>query len=92
MALHLTNHALERMAQRGIRMSDLDLILELGSEVDDGYLVRDKDCRELEAVLKQFLNRVRRLKGKRVVVADGCVVTTFHARKGEQRRLLRYGH
>jgi hypothetical protein len=92
MALHLTGHALERMAQRGIRMSDLDLILKIGCEVDDGYLVRDKDCRELEATLKQFLNRIRRLRGKRVVVADGCVVTTFHARKNEQKRLLRAGH
>lgn len=92
MALHLTDHALERMAQRGIRMSDLDLILELGSEVDDGYLVRDKDCRELETVLKQFLGRVRRLRGKRVVVADGSIVTTFRARRGEQKRLLRHGH
>jgi hypothetical protein len=92
MALHLTDHALERMAQRGIRMSDLDLILEIGCEVDDGYLVRDKDCRELETILKQFLNRVRRLKGKRVVVEDGCVVTTFHARRGELKRLLRNNH
>jgi hypothetical protein len=92
MALRLTDHALGRMAQRGIRMSDLDLILELGSEVDDGYLVRDKDCRELETVLKQFLGRVRRLRGKRVVVTEGCVITTFHARRSEQKHLLRAGH
>jgi len=43
-SLRLTDHALRRMAQRNISASDLDWILAIGSEVEDGFLVRQKDC------------------------------------------------
>lgn len=84
-----TNHACERLAQRGFQVSDIDLIMEVGSEVDDGFIVRDKDFQEVERALKMFMNRVRRLKCKRLVVSDGCLVTAFHAKRSEERRLLR---
>jgi hypothetical protein len=87
--LQITSHALSRMAQRNISMSDVDLIMQIGAEVDDGFLVREKECQLLEQQVKQFLNRVRRLKGKRIVVTDGCLVTAFHADRCEEKRLLR---
>lgn len=87
--LNLSRHGCERLAQRGFHTSDIDLILEIGSEVDDGFIVREKDLQEIERTVKSFMNRVRRLKGKRLVVSDGCLVTAFHAKPSEERRLLR---
>jgi hypothetical protein len=85
----LTRHALTRMAQRAIGGDDLDLILWVGTEVEDGYLVRAKDCQAVERKLKHLMHRVRRLEGKRVVFAGNRIVTAYHASPGTERRLLR---
>jgi hypothetical protein len=85
----LTNHAITRLAQRGMSLSNVELITVIGSEVRDGYFVRTKDCQAVERELKQLIRRIRRLKGKRIVVADGRVITAFHAKPREERRLLR---
>jgi hypothetical protein len=85
----LTRHAVVRMGQRAIREDDVDLIVLIGTEVEGGYLVRSKDRQAAERQLKQLLNQVRRLDGKRVVVADGRVVTAYHAEPAKERSLLR---
>ena len=41
--LRLTQHALARMAQRGIQPSDIPFILAVGSEVPDGLMVLKSD-------------------------------------------------
>ena len=89
MNCRLSDHAVERLAQRGIAISDVDLIMEIGSEVPDGYLVRAVDRRSIEQSVKRLLARVRRLEGKRLVVVDGCIVTGYHASARQERRLLR---
>jgi hypothetical protein len=88
-ALKLTNHAIQRISQRGITPCDIDLVLSLGTEVRDGYLMREKDCRARVAALKREIERIERLEGKRVVIAGECVVTTFHVKQSEDRRLIR---
>jgi hypothetical protein len=88
-ALVLTGHAAVRMAQRSIKMNDIDLIALIGTEVDGGYLVLAKDCQRIERELKRFLDRIWRICGKRLVVADGRIVTAYHASRSHQRRLLR---
>src|SRR5438309_1728866 len=90
--LMLTSHAAARMAQRCIKVNDSELIALIGTEVEDGYLVRTKDCQEVERVLKNFLAQVWRLRGKRLVVANGRIVTAYHASPRYQRRLLRNAH
>jgi hypothetical protein len=87
--LTVTDHAAIRMAQRSVSMGDLELAALIGIEVDNGYLVLAKNCKRLEGDLKVLLNRVRRLEGKRLVSADGRIVTTYHASKRQERRLLR---
>ncbi len=42
-SLHLTAHAAVRMSQRGLANDDLELIKWIGTEVEGGYLVREKD-------------------------------------------------
>jgi hypothetical protein len=84
-----TRHALVRMGQRGIHSGDIDLIVLIGTEVEGGYLVRSKDRQSAERQLKQLLEQVRRLEGKRAVIADNRVVTAYHARPARERSLLR---
>ncbi len=91
-ALTLTSHATLRMAQRSIKLQDAELIALIGTEVEDGYLVRDKDYLLVEADLKRLLERLRRVVGKRLVVANGQIVTAYHATRSYQRRLLRRAH
>jgi hypothetical protein len=88
-ALRLTAHAAVRITQRGIALNDLDLITWLGTEVDGGYLVREKDFAELDRELKHFRQRVKRLVGKRLVIDGNRVVTGYHLVPENERRLLR---
>ncbi|MDA8050381.1 MAG: hypothetical protein M0002_10300 [Rhodospirillales bacterium] len=78
-----------RMAQRGIREDDLQLAMLIGTEVEGGYFVRDKNCEEEVRRLKKRIGRVLRLKGVRTVVAGDRVVTTYHAARKKERTLLR---
>lgn len=89
MNLHLTQHSIERLAQRGFQSTDAELIMAIGSEVEDGYFVSAKDCQAIEREVKRFLERLRRLGGKRLVVSDGCLITGYRATKREEKRLLR---
>lgn len=84
-----TGHALTRMAQRGIRFTDIDVIMAVGTEVKDGILVRRKDVEMAERCLREAIKALRRVEGKRLVMADGQLLTAYHARGGVQRRLLR---
>ena len=90
MSVCASTHAIARMAQRGIRLSDVDLALEIGTAVADGVLIRERDYQEIERATKEFLRRVRALKGKRLVVAGDTIVTAYHASRAEERRLLRH--
>ena len=85
----LTQHAAIRAAQRGIAQSDIDLIILIGTEVEAGYLVREKDYFEAERLVKSFLQRVRHLIGKRVVLEGAKVITVYHASGSHQRRIRR---
>lgn len=87
--LAITDHAAVRMAQRGIQTKDADLIVLIGTEVEDGYLVREKDYQQIEHVLKTLLARFKRLVGKRLVVTEGRVITAYHASRNKRRYLLR---
>ncbi len=88
-ALHLTKHAVLRMSQRGIRLDDLELAEFIGTEVEGGHFVRQRDAQSFERDAKKLINRVRRLVGKRVVRSGGAIVTAYHAGRSKERRLLR---
>jgi hypothetical protein len=84
-----TAHAIVRLAQRAIRPDDVDLALAIGTLVEDGVLVTRKDCEEFEHYLKRLADQVRRLSGKRLVLASDRIVTGYHASPRQQQRLLR---
>jgi hypothetical protein len=76
----LTLHARQRVAQRGFRQGDLDLVMLLGHRTPDGYVLRDQDVQELIADLT-------RLRGVYVVAPDG--VTVVSAYRASRRRVKR---
>lgn len=86
--LCLTKHSGIRLAQRSIRLEDADLIAAIGTEVADGFFVRNRDCGAIEHQLKRLADRIRRLRGKRLVVLSGQILTGYHPTTRKQRRLL----
>jgi len=87
--ISISRHAEERSAQRGIPINDLEILMLIGCEVEDGYFVRDKDCEVVERELLYALKRIRRLRGTRMVVANGCAVTAYRPDRRQEQRLLR---
>jgi len=89
-AMDPTAHALMRLAQRGLSLSDVELITEFGADVGDGrYYLRAKDWQEAERQLKRFIDRGRRLVGRLAVTGDGFLITAYCVRRAKERRLLR---
>jgi hypothetical protein len=86
--LMLTDHAAVRMVQRGIRINDCELIALVATPVDDGYFVRDQDCQWLEKYLKCVLERLRRIRGKRLVVTNGRIVTASRLLGGDTKIII----
>ena len=86
---HLTQHALIRMSQRGIRLDDLELAEFIGTDVEGGCLVRRRDVEAFVHELKKLADQARRLEGKRTVRAGDTVVTAYHIKRAKERRLLR---
>jgi hypothetical protein len=87
--LYPTAHAATRMSQRGLATDDIELIRWIGTEVEGGYLVREKDFQALDRELKQLRDQVRKLVGKRLVLEGDRVITAYHAARSKQRVLLR---
>ena len=83
------------MSQRGIRRSDLDILLAHGTEVSpDRFRLRKRDAAQLIRNLKEQIARLERLTDKEIVVADGWLITAYHRTrpsKPSKRRAGRRG-
>lgn len=91
-ALALSNHAEARMRQRGVRISDLELILGCASEIgEDIYFLSRKDADREIRRRKHEIQALQRLQGQKIVVADDTVVTCYRSRRRDQKRMLRKG-
>jgi hypothetical protein len=87
-SLDLTVHAVMRTAQRGLADDDLELIRWIRTEVEGGYLVREKDFQALDRELRQLRDQARRLVGKRLVLAGDRLERIC----SDQNRVLRHAH
>ena len=87
-----SRHAKTRMQQRGIRKSDIPIILACGTQIDDEtYLMRNRDAaREIEA-RKREIQTLSRLANRKVVIRDGRVITAYPSNSADQKRTLRRG-
>ncbi len=93
MNLTLTQHAQSRVRQRGMRESDIPVIVAAGTPVDDDslfLLAQDVD-REIR-LRKQEINALERLRGCRVVIAGDKVLTVYRPSRRTEKRLLRGEH
>lgn len=88
--LELTPHAIARLAQRAVSIEDIEIISLIATDVECGYLVREKDFQAFERALNQLRDRARRLVGKRVVVDGDRVVTAYHTGRSKERQLLHH--
>lgn len=89
MSFVLTQHAMQRMAQRGIKASYLELAMSIASEVEGGFFVRDVDARQAAVRLRETASAIESLAGKRLVTDGEVVVTAYHATRATERRLLK---
>ena len=86
----VTRHAEARAQQRGVTLGDIGLAMEIGTEVDDGFMVLKRDYRQYERVLKRNRARARHLVGKRFVLNGERLLTTYHVNNRTCRRLLQH--
>ena len=86
----ITKHANLRFAQRAISISDAEMIIGFGTEVDDGYIFLNQNCDALESELKAAIQRVRKLRGQRIVIGNGQVITAYRATAATTRKLIRH--
>lgn len=84
-----TRHAEKRMRQRGLRDTDIPLMMNAATALaDDALLMTNADIAREIAECKRKIQQLERLRGV-VVVAGRTVVTAYHSRRSNQRRALR---
>ena len=91
--IQYSNHVCKRMQQRGIRERDIDLLITCGTQIGgDSILLSNKDAaREIEG-RKQEIQALERLRGCKVVISEGVVVTCYHTHTKHLKKLLRRRH
>ena len=87
-----SSHAETRMQQRGIRKTDIPIILACGTQIDDEtYFMRNRDAvREIET-RKREIQTLSRLANRKVVIRNGRVITAYPSNLADQKRTLRLG-
>ena len=87
--MRISDHAQQRLSQRGLTESDIALIVKHGTETKDGFYLRHQDFREVERELKNLIRALDRLRGKYVVLSEETVLTAYHPARSKQKRILR---
>jgi hypothetical protein len=81
--LRLTAHAWKRLAQRGISLSDLSIVLKLGRKIHrahaDFYFLGQRN------LPRGSENQLERLVGMTVVIEDNLIVTAYKNRRAIQK-------
>ena len=81
------------MQQRGMRERDIELVLTYGTQLDDSsFLLSKKDAaREIQR-RKREIQALERLRGVKVVIEDGVIVTCLRATRNQVKKVLRRAH
>ena len=83
-------HVSQRIQQRSIRKKDIELVLEYGTQVDDGsFLLSNKDVAREKCRRKREIQALERLRGVKVVIKEGVIVTCLRATKTQMKKVLR---
>ena len=93
MSFRYTSHGERRANQRGFGRSDVELIRRCGTLVEDRqaevYLLRNKDIEKAISARKHEIQRLERMRGCEVVLADNQLVTVHHTSRKHDKTLLR---
>ena len=84
----ITNHANERLRQRGLKESDVEFIINNGTVRGTKAMLTNKDRQELIRKAKKTISIVTRLAGKQLIVDGDDVITVYHANTRQQRRFM----
>lgn len=89
----LSRHAETRAQQRGIRESDIPLIVAVGTPIDDDSIfLNERDVEREIQQHKRIISALERLSGCRVVLGGENVVTVYRPSRRTEKRLLRGLH
>ena len=92
MSYSVTQHAEMRMNQRGIRREDFGLLLATADQVaSDAYLMTNEIVDEEIARRRKEIQQLERLRGKKLVVESGTVITGYHSTRRNQTKTYRKG-
>lgn len=92
MQFHSTHHAEIRMNQRSFRPEDVDLILAAGDQIGPDAFMMSREVTDREiARRKREIQRLEHLKGKKIIVSGGMIITAYHTTQREEKRTFRIG-
>ncbi len=93
MSVRYTKHGDRRANQRGFLKSDVELIRQCGTLIEDRqaevYLLRNKDVEQQIRARKQEIQRLERMRGCEVVFVGSQLVTVHHTSRTHEKTLLR---
>ncbi len=88
--LDFSKHAARRVRQRGLRDRDVELAVECGTPIaGDGIVLLDSDVRREIARRKREIQAFERLRGCKVVVSEGTIITCYHTGRRQPARVHR---
>lgn len=77
----------QAMRQRGYRKADLDVVLNAATRIDDdAFLLTDRDAAREIAIRKREIQQLERLRGTKIILEGGSLVTLYHAMPSTPRR------
>ena len=88
MAPRKSKHAQTRARQRGYRDSDIDFVIQHGTNVDDGSFLTDGDVHRAIEKRKQEIQQFSRLKGTVVILRENVVLTVYRPDKRRAQKLI----
>ena len=94
MNLSYSNHAVARIQQRGMRNKDIEMVLNVGTALDDDSIVLlNSDVEREVNKRKKEIAVLERLRSVRVVLGvDDIVITAYKTDRKVEKSLLRGTH
>lgn len=90
LSLPMTKHANARIRQRGLHETDIPILLNIGTSINETTIyLTSKDVALAIAKRKQEIARLERLKGCRLVVRDNQVITIYRASAKTNKKMMR---
>lgn len=81
-----TRHAEARMRQRGLRDEDIRLAFKASTQVtNDAFVLTDRDAAREIQKRKREIQTFERLKGCKLIVEGGALVTCYHIPAAQAR-------